>query len=81
LFPKVAADFFKKREAKRKEKDAALTPEQQELEEIAALSVAVAAFLKSTHEVKAVIPIRKAGMERLSPWVLSARQKLVRQGG
>jgi len=81
LFPKVAAEFFKKREAKRKEKAAALSPEQQELEEVAALSVAVAAFLKSTHEVKAVIPVRKMGIGRLSPWVLAARQELVRQGG
>ena len=81
LFPKVAAEFFKKREAKRKEKAAALTPEQQKLEEVAALSVAVAAFLKSTHNVKAVIPVRKAGTGRISPWVLAARQELVRQGG
>jgi len=81
LFPKVAAEFFKKREAKRKEKAAALSPEQQELEEVAALSVAVAAFLKSTREVKAVIPVRKMGIGRLSPWVLAARQELVRQGG
>jgi len=80
LFPKVAVEFFKKREAKRKEKAASLTPEQQELEEVAALSVAVAAFLKSTHEVKAVIPLRKAGLGKISPWVLAARQELARQG-
>ncbi len=81
LFPKVAAEFFKKREAKRKEKATALTQEQQELEEAAALSVAVATFLKSTHEVKAVIPSRKVGMGKTSPWVLAARQELVWQGG
>jgi len=81
LFPKVAVEFFKKREAKRKEKATALTPEKQELEEVAALSVAVAAFLKSTHEVKAVIPVRKPGTGRISPWVLAARQEMVKQGG
>ncbi len=81
LFPKVAVEFFKKREAKRKEEATALTPEQQELEEVAALSVAIAAFLKSTHEVKAVIPVRKIGRGRISPWVLAARQELVKQGG
>jgi len=81
LFPKVAVEFFKKRDAKRKEKATALTPEQKELEEIAALSVAVTAFLKSTHEVKAVIPARKAGIGKISPWVLAARQELARQGG
>jgi pyruvate carboxylase subunit B len=80
LFPKVAVEFFKKRAAKRKEKATALTSEQQELEEVAALSVAVAAFLKSTHEVKAVIPARKVGIGKISPWVLAGRQELVRQG-
>lgn len=81
LFPKVAVEFLKKRDARRREKAAALPPEQQELEEAAALSVAVAAFLKSTHEVKAVIPARRTGNGKLSPWVLAARQELVRQGG
>ncbi len=81
LFPKVAVEFFKKREARKKEKATALSPEEQELEEAAALSVAIAAFLKSTREVKAVIPIRRAGGGKISPWVLAARQDLVRQGG
>ncbi|TET56105.1 oxaloacetate decarboxylase subunit alpha [Candidatus Bathyarchaeota archaeon] len=78
LFPQVAAEFFKKREARRKEKAAALTPEEQELEEVAALSAAVAAFLKSTREVKAVIPTRKPGATKITPWVLAARQELAR---
>jgi len=78
LFPQVAAEFFKKREARRKEKAAALTPEEQELEEVAALSAAVAAFLKSTREVKAVIPTRKPGARKITPWVLAARQELAR---
>jgi pyruvate/oxaloacetate carboxyltransferase len=81
LFPKVAVEFFKKREARRKEKVAALTPEQQELEEVAALSVAVAAFLKSTRAIKAVIPTRKVGKRTITPWVLAARQELAKQGG
>ncbi len=80
LFPKVSADFFKKREARRKEA-AVLTPEQQELEEAAALSIAVAVFLKSTRKAKAVIPTRKAGKERISQWVLAGRHEIVRQGG
>lgn len=81
LFPKVAAEFFKKREIRRKEQAEALTIEQQELEEVAAVSVAIAAFLESTRKIKAVIPTRKAGTGRLSPWILAARQELVRQGG
>lgn len=79
LFPKVAEEFFKKR--KTREKAEVLAPGQQELERVAALSVAVSAFLKSTHEVKAVIPTRKNGEGRISPWVLAARQGLARQGG
>lgn len=81
LFPKVAVEFFKKREVKTKEKAVALNPEQQEMEEAAALSLAVAAFLRSTHEVRAVIPLRKAGAGKISPWVLAARHELARQGG
>ncbi len=81
LFPKVALEFFKKRNTRRKEKAWALTAEQQELEEAAALSVAVASLLKSTHQVKAVIPKRAVRLGRVSPWVLTARQELVRKGG
>ena len=81
LFPKVAADFFKKRDAKRREKTSALSPEQQELEEAAAISAAVAAFLRSTQEVKAVIPARRGVAGRASLWVLAGRQELLRQGG
>ncbi|UCH31197.1 MAG: oxaloacetate decarboxylase subunit alpha [Candidatus Bathyarchaeota archaeon] len=77
LFPQVALTFFKKRETRRKEKTKSVTPEQQALEEVAALSVAIAAFIKSTRQAKAVIPVRKAG-RRFSPWVLAAKQELVR---
>lgn len=77
LFPKVAVDFFRKRKAKREER-VSLTPEEQELEEIAALSAAVASFLKSTREVKAVIPLRRPRDRGISPWVLAARQDLTR---
>ncbi len=80
LFPKVAVDFFRKREAKRREEAAALTSEQQELEEVAALAVAVATFIKSTNKVRAVIPTRKSSDGRMSPWVIGARQELLRHG-
>ena len=81
LFPQVALEFFKKRTTKRKEKASHLTPEQQELEEAAAISAAVAAFLKSTHEVKAVIPTKRAGTGKVSLWVLAGRHELLRQSG
>jgi pyruvate/oxaloacetate carboxyltransferase len=81
LFPKVAAEFFRKRDSKRREMASALTSEQQELEEAAAISAAVAAFLKSTREVKAVIPARRGDPRSMSTWVLAGRQMLFRQGG
>ncbi|UCB60869.1 MAG: pyruvate/oxaloacetate carboxyltransferase [Candidatus Bathyarchaeota archaeon] len=80
LFPKAALEFFKKREVRRKASAPAPTSEQQELEEVAALSVAIATFLKSTHKTKAVIPTRKTESKAIAPWVLAARQELTRQG-
>jgi pyruvate carboxylase subunit B len=80
LFPKVAADFFRKREVKRSGEAAVPAFEQQELEEVAALAVAVAQFIKSTTEVRAVIPTRKSANGGLSPWVLAARRELLRPG-
>lgn len=75
LFPQVAVEFFKKRQVKQKEKTAVLTSEEQKLEEVAALSTAVAVFLKSIGEVKAVIPTRKTRSTRISQWVLAIRQE------
>jgi pyruvate/oxaloacetate carboxyltransferase len=80
LFPKVAVEFFKKRNARRKEPQS-LTPERQQLEEIAAVSVAIAAFVKSTREAKAVIPNRKDKLKTISPWVLASRHELLTRGG
>ncbi|UCE95134.1 MAG: oxaloacetate decarboxylase subunit alpha [Candidatus Bathyarchaeota archaeon] len=77
LFPNAALEFFKKR----KEKTMSIAPELQELEKVAALSVALATFLRHTREVKLVTPARKAKTGRISPWVLAARQNLIRQGG
>jgi oxaloacetate decarboxylase alpha subunit len=81
LFPQVATDFFKKRLQRREEEVEKLTDEQQELEEIAALSVAAAVFLKSIHQIKIVTPARKLGKKAVSPWVLAARQEQVKGMG
>ncbi len=77
LFPKIALEFFKKRGLKRKEKIAVpLTPERQELEEVAAALTAIAAHLTSTCTALAVIPARRR--KRPSPWSIAGRQQLMR---
>ncbi len=77
LFPKTALEFFKKRGLKRKEKIAVpLTPERQELEEVAAALTAIAAHLTSTRTALAVIPARR--QKRPSPWSIAGRQQLMR---
>jgi len=81
LFPQAALEFFKKRKTKQEESMSSLLPpqERQELEEVAALSTAIATYLRSRGEVLSVIPIRRAG--RLSPWTIAGRQELMEQRG
>jgi len=79
LFPQVAIEFFKKRKAKREEGTTRVSTEKiLELEEVAAISTAVATYLKSLREVKALTPIR--AKKTMSPWVLTARQNLAEHG-
>ncbi|MDH5793314.1 MAG: pyruvate carboxylase subunit B, partial [Candidatus Bathyarchaeota archaeon] len=79
LFPQVALEFFKKRKAKREEAKTGIPPEKiMELEEVAAVSVAIATYLMSSRGVKALIPVRGKGAT--SPWVLAARQSLAEHG-
>jgi len=74
LFPAPALEFFKKRLRKRKEK--AVPPEERtELEQAAAVSAAIALYVTSLGQVKAVIP--KRGRSGLSPWVLAGRRSLM----
>ena len=81
LFPQAALEFFKKRKAKEEESVSSLLPpqERQELEEVAALSTAIASYLRSRGEIVSVIPIRRTG--RLSPWSIAGRQELMAQRG
>jgi len=79
LFPKAAPEFFKKRRTKREEARTGIPAERiRELEQVAAVSVAVATYLKSVRGVKALIPVR--ARETLSPWVLAGRQCLDESG-
>jgi oxaloacetate decarboxylase alpha subunit len=79
LFPATAIEFFKKRKAKREEAKTGISPERlAELEQVAAVSTAIAAYLTSTSEAKALtLPKAKRGV---SPWVLAGRQSLAEHG-
>ena len=79
LFPNAALEFFKKRKIRREETKAGIPPERiRELEEVAAVSVAVATYLRSLTGVKALIPAK--ARETVSPWVLAGRQSLAEGG-
>ena len=81
LFPQAAIEFFKKRKAKQEESLSSLLPpqERQELEEVAAVSTAIATYLKGKGEIVSVIPTRTAG--RYSPWTMAGRQELMGHRG
>jgi len=79
LFPQVALEFFRKRKAKREEAKTGIPHERiAELEEVAAVSVAVATYLASSRGVKALLPVRAKGAA--SPWALAGRQSLAERG-
>jgi pyruvate/oxaloacetate carboxyltransferase len=79
LFPQTALEFFKKRKTKREEAKTEIPPERTaELEEAAAVSVAVATCLTSSSGVKALIPVRTKGAA--SSWVLAGRQSPAEHG-
>jgi pyruvate/oxaloacetate carboxyltransferase len=75
LFPQVAQDFFIKRKAKRTETKTGIPTERlAELENAAAISVAIASYLTSSTGIKALtLPKTKSGT---SNWVLANRQTL-----
>jgi len=80
LFPQAALEFFRKRTQKRKEEAISISEtERQELEEVAAVSTAIATYLETVGEVKAVIPIRRT--EKVSDWAIAGRRELVGLSG
>lgn len=80
LFPQAALEFFRKRAQKRKEEAISISEtEKQELEEVAAVSTAIATYIKSAGEVKAVIPTRKT--KRVSNWAIAGRRELTGLNG
>jgi pyruvate/oxaloacetate carboxyltransferase len=79
LFPQIALDFFKKRKAKKEEaKTGASTEKRAVLENVAAISVAVVAYVKSSRGAKALILVR--AKNGISPWTLAGRQNLAECG-
>lgn len=79
LFPTTAIEFFRKRKAKREEAKTSIPLERlAELEFVAAVSAAAAAYLTSLSGVKALTLPR--ARRRVSPWVLAGRQSLAEYG-
>lgn len=78
LFPKQALDFFRRRKI-HEETKLEIPPERlAELEEVAAVSLAVAAYVTSTSRAKALVQMRPKGFS--SSWVLAGRQALIERG-
>jgi len=79
LFPQTALDFFKKRKAKREEAKTGISPERvAELEEVAAVTVALANYLTNLQRVKAIALTKPRHVT--SNWVLAGRQALAEHG-
>jgi oxaloacetate decarboxylase alpha subunit len=79
LFPQIALEFFKKRKAKKEEAKTGIPTEKLTvLEEVAAVSVAVASYLTSSKAVKALTLVR--AKNGTSPWVLTGRQNFAEHG-
>ncbi|MGD0029606.1 MAG: pyruvate/oxaloacetate carboxyltransferase [Candidatus Bathyarchaeia archaeon] len=80
LFPQTALEFFKKRKTKKEEEKTEIKPEKvAELEHVAAISVALCAYITSSNSVKALTVAKlKTGTTN---WVLAGRQSLSEHGG
>ena len=79
LFPKTAAEYFQKRKTKREEAKTDIPPEQlKELEDVAAVSVAVIAHLTSSNGIKALTLTRPK--DHISSWMLAGRKSNTERG-
>jgi pyruvate/oxaloacetate carboxyltransferase len=79
LFPQIALEFFKKRKAKREDVRSGIMPERvAELEQVAAIAVAVALCSTSSRNVRALTFVKKK--DSTSNWVLAGRQSLAEYG-
>jgi pyruvate/oxaloacetate carboxyltransferase len=81
LFPQPAMEFFKRRKAKKEGANTGIAPERLiELEQVAALSVAVAAYLASSNGAKALTVRSARPKSAMSPWILAGRQSPADRG-
>lgn len=79
LFPKEAIDFFKKREEKQTQLETqTAVGKLEDFEEIAAVAVAVATYMKSSSCSKALTLTKPKST--ISPWVLANRQNIAERG-
>jgi hypothetical protein len=79
LFPQTAVEFFKKRKTRREDSKTGMQPVRiAELEEAAAIAVAVGAFLTSSNGAKALTLTKPRN--RTANWVLAGRQTLCEHG-
>ena len=79
LFPQIALEFFKKRKAKREDTRSGIMPERvAELEQVAAIAVAVALCSSNLSNVRALTFAKKK--DSTSNWVLAGRQSLAENG-
>ncbi len=79
LFPQIALEFFKKRKARQEDARSGIMPERvAELEQVAAITVAVALCSNSSSNVRALTFVKKK--DSTSNWVLAGRQSLAEYG-
>ncbi len=81
LFPQIAVDFFKKRQARKEDARASVPPEKlSELEDVAAIAAAVTTYVLSTNRFKALTLPAVRSKSAVSPWVLAGRRGLAEGG-
>jgi pyruvate/oxaloacetate carboxyltransferase len=79
LFPQIALEFFKKRKARQEDARSGIMSERvAELEQVAAIAVAVALCSNSSSNVRALTFVKKK--DSTSNWVLVGRQSLAEYG-
>jgi pyruvate/oxaloacetate carboxyltransferase len=79
LFPQTALEFFKRRKAQSEEAKTPFSSERLvELEDVAAVSATIAAFVAESAERRALVQRRPRGV--VSAWVLAARQNPAERG-
>jgi pyruvate/oxaloacetate carboxyltransferase len=81
LFPQIAVGFFKKRKTKEEQTKPGIPAERvAELEQVAAITAALAFYLTTSNGAKALSISTNRLKGAVSPWVLSGRQAIAEKG-